>query len=158
MKGRIMMVNKEGISRRAKVVTLILASSLALFALTGCTKTSVLDNSELSQTSVITYEDGTKDIVSAIGVCDTSKYSHYESIITGEAISSKDCNDDYHWFHRRSRSILNHRIIINEESIIKYLTPEEVEKAINGKLVDNDIAAIINRVLTQTSEKGAIQR
>ena len=144
-------INKkaEVINKKAKVklATFILAGTLALSMLTGCgrSKDNIFKGTILENTTVITFDDNSKDIAKITGLCisENSLYSHYRSITSGIYFSDIECEETY---HNNYTDFLHHLNITKEENIVKYLTSDEIEKAYNGNLTDEDITEIITRI------------
>lgn len=133
-----------------KIIALVLTSAL----LSGCnsksnTQKNLLEGTILENSRVVTFEDGHIDIA----LNNNSEYkqylgysnhnhNHYISIITGEVFASEECdfNIDYKY------------AITTDESIVSYLTPEEVAKATSEGLSDEDIKNIILRIFDEHKE------
>lgn len=153
MKIKNFKINLEVIqSKFLKLKRFVLAGSLVATMLIGCGKESALDETLLEEASVITFEDGSKDIARAINTCssfsdDKGDSIHYRSVITGERYSDEKCTAD-----RPNGEVIKHYPIVNDESLTGYLTADEIAKAINGNLNDEDIIAIIKRVIEPTTE------
>ena len=111
----------------------------------------MLKNTRLENTRVITFGDESKDIATsfATGMCTGT---HYHSIVSGDYYVSSDHSvsaselANYHYYD-----------ITSDNSIVYYLTDEEMTKACNGQLTDDDCIAIINRIIepvTETKTRG----
>ncbi len=130
----------------SKLVACVLVGTLAATTLTGCgatvnNKTNFLKGTALEGTTVVTFEDGSKDIAVAVDKCVKSQdYKHYRSIVSDIYYAPKDCNLDY-----QGNDMLHHFEIVNVENIINYLTADELDKAVKDGLDADDIAVIINR-------------
>lgn len=153
MKIKNFKINLEAIkSKFLKLKRFVLAGSLAATLLTGCgekTKSSIFDGTLLEGASVITFCDGSKDVATTFGSCSNNYYDsgsslHYRSIITGEEYSDEKCG---------LRSLIHYQIA-NVSNISSYLTQDELTKSINGDLSEEDIIAIISRVVEPTTELG----
>lgn len=134
----------------SKLASCVLVGSIAANTLTGCgndDRESVLKGTILEGASVITFDDGSKDISIAIESCSKSSYSHYYSVITGEYFSDDTCTLGYLESH-----VNHHYTIDNEESIIGYLTLDDLEKAAQGDLSKEDVIAIFNRIVDSVSK------
>lgn len=134
----------------SKLVACVLAGTLAATTLTGCEDTNrnnLLKGTILENTCVVTFEDGSKDIAVAIDTCD-DKYHHYYSIISGEYFGSKNCQKKTIY-----KTVVHHYGITNEENITGYLTTDELTKAIQGELDNNDIITIVSRSIEPINEK-----
>lgn len=148
---------KERVERKLKLTktsfkkgAIITACTLSMMALSACgKKDSLLKGTILESAQVITYEDGTKDIVKILEDCRKEKYHHYYSVITGEYIADSSCGKNC----TSSKYELNRYEIETVESIVKYLTQEELTKAVESEIKKEDISKIISRVLTDTEEK-----
>ena len=145
MENRNFIINKKDIS---KIVSYILAGSIAASTLTGCEskRDPILKGTILESTSVVTFEDGTKDIVLVDCYCTYDVYNHYYSVISGEYFCSNKCETP-----ELSGSTHQYEII-NEEDIVCYLTALDVTKAMRGELSEDDIVDIVNRVLDSTED------
>ena len=134
------------IGKRIAIIsaTMILGSSLA-----GCgnKKDSLLENTILEQARVITFEDGHVDIAILESYC---FYDHpnYNSIITNEYFTTPECENKYTGY-----TLLKKENIINDESIVAYLTEEEIIKASKDKLTDDDITNIIARIIAKNEKE-----
>ena len=131
-----------------KLATYILVSSLTASTLTGCSNDSLLEDTLLEKTIVVTFIDGSKDIVVPVEVCRNGEANHYRSIISGSYISDKECE------HRTygTRGYINHYEITSLESITKYLTSEQLKKAMNGELTNEDIVGIVTKTIEPITE------
>lgn len=132
-----------------RIVALALATTMTTGALSGCkSKDNLLDGTILENTRVITFEDGHIDIASENSHNYTFRLSehnhnHYKSIITNERFSTSDCNltaIDYKYE------------ITSDESIVAYLTPEEIVKFATEEITNEDIKNIILRIFTEHEE------
>lgn len=142
-----------------KVAALALVGTMATSILVGCgskdSTTSFLDGTTLEDTRVISFEDGHKDItnIEYIGCnnrkCDCDK-KMYRSIVTDEYFANDECKASIYYNHSNNNQyILNHYNIINDESIISYLTTDEIVKASKNELTEDDITNIISRIFTK---------
>lgn len=131
-----------------KIVAIALATTMTSGFFAGCSskeKTNILDDTILENSRVITFEDGHIDIA----VENNRDYSrahehehiHYESIITGEWFTTSECDYPIYQYN-----------IISDESIVAYLTPEEISKATIEGLTNEDIKNIISRIFTSHEE------
>ena len=146
---------KERVERKLKLAkpsfkkgAIITACTLSMMALSACGEKNLLENTILEDTKVITFEDGSKDIVYVREDCRKDGFEHYYSIVTGEIIADDACKDN-----KCSDKTLNCYEIKTVESIVKYLTQEELTKAVESEIKKEDISKIISRVLTDTEEK-----
>ncbi len=149
MKIKNLKLNEKSAS---KLAACVLVGTLVATTLIGCRKAeernNLLKGTMLENTCVITLEDGTKDIAIAVSSCDRDEYHHYYSVISGEYFSGKKCESN-----AINRTVIHHYGITNEENIISYLTTDDLEKAIQGKLDNDDIITIISRVMEPTNEE-----
>lgn len=151
MKIKNFRINKKA---TAKQMACVLAGSLAVTTLTGCEDTvdrnNILKGTILEDTCVVTFDDGTKDIATAIDICsflDVNRY-HYYSVISGEYFSDENCTA-----YEIEGKIAHHHIITNKESITGYLTSDELTKAMQGELDNNDLISIVSRVIEPVTEE-----
>lgn len=135
---------------KVRVAAVALIGTMTSISLIGCgnkndSKTSFLSGTVLESSMVLNFEDGHKDIVSSEGHCPHLRcYSNvYRSIITNEYISTNDCTASYY----KGDHKLNHYDITCIESILSYLTSNDIKKAAKGELTEDDILTIIDRVL-----------
>lgn len=136
---------------QSKLATCVLVGTIATATLTGCSddfdRNNFLKGTILENTCVVTFEDGSKDIAVAISACSEDDYNHYYSIISGEYYASKLCSaGQIEW------TVAHHYEITNEENIVKYLTTDELTKAIKGELNNDDVIAIVNRTIEPITE------
>ena len=132
-------MNKYKLNRRIAAFTM--ASTIFAVGLTGCSKQkeSLLTGTVLEDSRVITFEDGHVDIAIRDKRCmDDDEVPHYRSIITNELFGSKSCKN----------VLTYHYDISSDESIVSYLTEEDLTKAIKKELTDEDIANIIKRIVS----------
>lgn len=135
---------------KVRVAAVALIGTMTSISLVGCgnkndSKTSFLSGTVLESSMVLNFEDGHKDIVSFEENCPhvSCDSDVYRSIITNEYISNNDCTaNSYNGEYK-----LNHYDITYIESILSYLTSNDIEKAAKGELTEDDIFTIINRVL-----------
>lgn len=128
------------------VVALALVGTMATTMLTGCSnkKTAVLEGTHLESTKVITFSDNSKDIAVGIGVCGktacSKSHMNYRSIITNETFTECPVSPVP-------------RDIIYTETIMSYLTEEEIAKSLKGQLTEDDVANIISRIVIEEPQK-----
>lgn len=149
-----MKINNLKVNKK-KIKKVILGGAVVLISLTGCEETkNILQDTVLEGASVITLEDGTKDIAVIKEICNEkqTKYNHYYSVISGIYFSNNDCSHNYYYKYGISGKKLYHFDIVQEENITKYLTSSEIEKATEGNLSDKDIAGIISRITEATND------
>ena len=146
-----------------KFITYVIIGSIALTTLVGCNKkenrSSFLSNTVLENASVITFEDGHKDLATIKILCDMAycqgkNHKIYNSIVTNEYFSDDDCVREYYI----NGLFLNKYNITNEQSLINYLKTEEIAKAANNQLTEDDITNIINRIFTKDEEQKGVQK
>ncbi len=142
-------LNQKAIS---KLATYVLAGTLIATTLTGCQKNieenCLLQGTILENTCVVTLEDGSKDFAIAVSSCDHEEYHHYYSVISGIYFGGNDC-----WTYVINGNTVHHYGITNEENITNYLTTDELTKALEGTLNNEDIIAIVGRVIEPTKEE-----
>ena len=145
------------IDRKAsqKIVALALATTMTTSVLSGCSsknsKSNILGGTILENSRVITFEDGHIDIAVAndndyVGAS-THEHHHYKSIITNEKFASSECDFKLDYKYE----------ITNNESILMYLTPEEIAKATSEGLTNEDIKNIILRIFTEQEEMNKVK-
>ena len=145
MKIKNLLINKKA---KVKLATFILAGTLASSMLTGCgrSKDNILEGTILENTTVITFNGGSKDIVKPVEVCSSLDSDfHYYSVTSGNCYSDNNCGHiccycEYGCY------FLQNTNIEDKENITEYLTPDEIEKAYNGNLTNEDIIEIITRI------------
>lgn len=136
---------------------MVLMSGLALSLLAGCgKKDNVLEDTILEETVVGTV-DGDVAILryhhSDYGTGraekrNTEEHAHYYDIVNGEYITDfKSCTNI---------SVRTVKEITVEGSIYTYLTEEELLKAMNSELTDEDIVAIIKRIQNSLEEEKSL--
>lgn len=148
------------------VAALALVGTMTTGVLTGCgnnNKPSLLDGTILEETRVISFDDGHKDIATIEDVscnasgCNCSE-KMYKSIVTDEYFSNDRCEASL-FFKGVDLSgvILNHYSFIDDESIVVYLTTDEIVKASKGELTEDDISNIINRIFAK-EDQNSVQK
>ena len=143
-----------------KIISYVLVGTMGIFTLTGCstkdTNNNLLKGTILENTNVVTFEDGTKDIVRKNGLCKTidceEYHTIYDSVVTGEHFVSSECKLIYARYTDGTYQV-NRYSINSDEGIIRYLTNEEIVKASKDGLTEEDIANILNRIFTKEEEK-----
>lgn len=142
-------INQQAAS---KITACVLVGSMVATTLTGCVPTvdrnNILKGTILENTCVVTFDDGTKDVAIVVASCSSGEYNHYYSIISGEYFGSEKCTAD-----TIEGTPAHHYTIINEENITGYLTSNELTKAIQGELDNNDIITIISRTIEPITEE-----
>lgn len=128
-------------------VSFALATTM-MATMSGCvSKSNTQKESILSDTRVITFEDGHIDIAVENNYEYVNGWSHnhnhFKSIITGEEFSLLDCDFNIPYKYD----------IEKEESIILYLTAEEAAKLSYNELTTEDSKKIISRILTEHEEQ-----
>lgn len=141
--------------RKNKIVTIALLSSMVL-SLTGCSEGSQVKVSDsysilsgsMLEGAIVADVDGTLEVIKSANFRYDSpniyvgSHTHYLNIGNGELIT--DTED--------SCSILNIRKVKSIEilsSIDNYLTDDELIKASNKELTEEDVAQIVNRINTE---------
>lgn len=150
MKIKNFKINQKAAS---KLATCVLVGTLVATTLTGCEpknneRNNILKGTILENTCVVTFEDGSKDIAITVGTCNDVNYHHYYSVISGEYFGSEKCNRGY-----LNRNVLHHYSIKSEETITNYLTADILTKALQNELDNDDISAIITKILEPTVEE-----
>ena len=79
--------------------------------------------------------------------CLYNDYSHYYSIVSGEYFSDESCTNTVTFNHTNYKYV-----IINDESITKYLIADDLTKAIQGELSNDDVINIVTRVINPAIE------
>jgi len=98
----------------------------------------------LEDSRVITFEDGHVDIAIMDKRCmEDDEVHHYRSIITDEFFGSKSCKNVF----------IYHYDISSNESIVSYLTEDDLTKAMKKELTDEDIANIIKRIVSSDEKQ-----
>lgn len=123
-----------------------MASTIFAVGLTGCSKQkeSLLNGTVLEDSRVITFEDGHVDIAIMDKRCmEDDEVHHYRSIITDELFGSKSCKNVF----------IYHYDISSNESIVSYLTEDDLTKAMKKELTDEDIANIIKRIVSSDEKQ-----
>ena len=128
-----------------KIVALALATTIATTTLSGCSlekRQNILKGTILENSRVITFEDGHIDIATKVPSGEDLGHIHYKSIITNEKFTSTECtwNGDYKYD------------ILSDESIVAYLTAEEIANATADGLTNEDIKNIILRIFSEHEE------
>lgn len=137
-------------NKSKKIVALALATTITTGVLSGCnskSKDNLLDGTILENTRVITFEDGHIDIATEINGryldLKSKEHNHYKSIITNEEFAPLECE---------SSSIYYKYEITTDESIVAYLTPEEIVKFTNEEVTSEDVKNILLRIFTEHEE------
>ncbi len=151
MKIKNFKINKKAAS---KLAACVLVGTITATALTGCGATvdrnNLLKGTILENTCVVTFKDGSKDIAVSIDYCVKTNYNyhHYYSIITGEYFVDEQCD-----FLTLEGNYVYHYEITNEENILNYLTTDDLKKAMQGNLDNNDIIDIAIRAIEPVNEE-----
>lgn len=133
-----------------KIAAFTMASTIFSVGLSGCSegKESLLEGTILEDSRVISFEDGHVDIAIQTRGCEkVDNEFHYQSIITKELFSSKTCKS----------TRMYHYDISSDESIIIYLTEEDIIKAMKNELTNEDIVKIVNRILDKKDNQEEIE-
>lgn len=157
-------MNKKAAS---KIAASALVGSLATASLTGCgnvttgERHNILKGTILEDSVVVTFADGTKDIAVRVGECNgwicgldyDSNLNHYCSVISGQYFSDDNCrtttiNGDY----------VLHYEIDNVEDTVNYLTTDELKKALETGLDDNDVVSIVTRAVAPNEEQMKLKK
>ena len=136
-------------NKSKKIIALTLATTITSSALSGCKnnkKDNLLAGTILEHARVISFEDGHIDIVKISEnhiFIPQHKHNHYKSIITNEVFTIIECY----------ATTIEHKYEIkNDESIISYLTPEEISKFTADEATSEDIKNIILRIFIEHEE------
>jgi len=132
-----------------KMIALLMAGTMAL-TFSGCdsnnSNISLLDGTILEDALVITFEDGSKDIAIATNSCGhIDSHYYFESIVSGLEYVSDKCSSNYKTRQKYA--------IQSNESIVKYITAEEIAKANKEGLTDDDINNIISRIFSESEKE-----
>lgn len=147
MKEKNIKINHKAL---VKLATFAAVGTVTIGSLTGCQgkNRSILHDTPLNNSYVITFENGTKDIALAKGISGSSSYFVYESIISENRYTKI--------YDKSERTPLCHTAggeqempIVSVEPISVYLTSEDIQKGINNTLSNEDIIAIIERINLQ---------
>lgn len=146
------MLNLKIYKKTGKKIAIISSAMVLGTSLIGCgnnKKESLLKNTILEQSRVITFKDGHKDIaVHDTRCCYGDEHFIYKSIITNEYFIDEACKQNYNGL----KSLVKENIT-TDESIVSYLTSEELIKATNEELTKDDIINILVRIVTEEKEK-----
>lgn len=145
------------INKKLLAGTLALVSSMTMLA--GCTGDElseiVLSDTVLAGKRVITFEDGSKDVVKKdrLCMCDDPHYIYYSCTKTPATYYV----DDYCKSSKKIELAI-YTEIKETKDILNYLTSQEIKKATNNKLTDEDILNIKNRIIGKDKEQKAVQK
>lgn len=138
-----------------KFISITLTGVIALSTLVGCSnnRKMLFKGNNLNNVNIIIFDNELKDVANGDFYCNprvcTGEHIIYRSIVDGEMYTDDDCkaksSADY------LGTTLNKYNIQNIENITSYLTIEELEKAKNNKLTDEDISNIIDRIFEEES-------
>jgi len=137
-----------------KFVAVALASTMALSMLCGCSsKNEKKYDTSLNGTIILTFKDNQRDIVDFKGYCTNAACDNkvYQSLVTDEYIIDDSCNEKY-YYPNLTKYILNHRDIISADSILSYLTADEMVKMFKDELTEEDVTIITKRILSNEEE------
>ena len=136
-------------NKSKKIVALALATTITSGAMSGCknnSKDNLLAGTILERARVISFEDGHIDIVKISEnhiFIPQHEHNHYKSIITNEVFTTTECN----------ATVIEHKYEIkNDESIIIYLTSEEISKFAANEATNEDVKNIILRIFIENEE------
>lgn len=148
--------------RISKKLLALVAAGTVVLTFTGCNTEgeSLLDRTILENTQVVTFEDGHKDLAVIKTWCpenyeeEKDVHNIYKSIISGEHFACEECTQ----VKTSAASIgysekINKCPILTSESIVEYLTSEEIVKANNDELTDEDINNIIARIFSEAEKE-----
>lgn len=130
---------------------LLLAGTVTLtgMSLSGCSEkqdkkddnASILSGTILEGTRVVTFADGSKEIVKVESAGFNNKHYHYTSVVSGDTFESTSSSCSQENIYRYD--------IISDESITSYLTTDEIINARKNGLSDKDIDQIFSRIYGQ---------
>jgi hypothetical protein len=136
-------------NKSKKIIALALVTTITSSSLSGCKnneKDNLLAGTILERARVISFEDGHIDIVKISEnhiFIPQHKHNHYKSIITNEVFTTTECN----------ATVIEHKYEIkNDESIIIYLTSEEISKFAANEATNEDVKNIILRIFIENEE------
>ena len=135
-----------------KIVAIALSGAAILSSISGCSNTNMwFKGSNLKYVSVVVLNGEKTDIVSSNSNCSqnvcSGEHKVYKSIINKEMYSTKDCKAKYSSDYLGT--LLYKYDITNSENITSYLTIDEIEKAEENNLTEEDISNIISRIFTE---------
>lgn len=132
------MLNKN--YTKKTIASAILIGSFLSSTLTGC-YASVLDDTMLDSSVVVTFEDGTKDIARVY--CTTEdNYVIYRSVIN----ETYYADDDFGKYRYRLKNIQNFPIV-NVEQVSAYLTEEDITNLRSSNSHDT-VTSIMARIIS----------
>lgn len=136
-------------NKSKKIIALALATTITTSVLAGCkdnSKDNLLKGTILEAARVITFADGHIDIVKISEnhiFIPSHKHNHYKSIITNEVFTTIECNI----------TLIEHKYeITTDESIVAYLTSEEISKFATNEATSEDVKNIILRIFIEHEE------
>ena len=131
-----------------KLSACVLVGSLTAMTLTGCSndKDNLLEGTILEKACVITFEDGSKEIAVSDAYCKYDNVFLYYSIVSGEYFSDDECP------HIGMSETIHKYDIVQAEVITKYLTADDLTKASQGELTNDDVINIVTRVINPDVE------
>ena len=147
MKEKNIKINNKAL---VKLATFAVVGTVTVGSLVGCAQNtqtnSALKNTLLNDTYVITFENGTKDIAKSdvlytYGGVALDEYL-YTSVISGNKYTKSGVE----------ANTIQEMPITNVEPISTYLTAEDIAKAMDDTLSNDDIITIINRINLQGNE------
>ncbi|MBO4246187.1 MAG: hypothetical protein J5892_05585 [Bacilli bacterium] len=152
MKEKNIKINHKAL---VKLATFAAVGTVSFGSLAGCVqnnnvqqntqKSSALENTLLNDTYVITFENGTKDIAKSdvlySGLVPLDKYV-YTSVISGNEYTKSGVEAGSY----------QEMPIATVEPISAYLTADDLVKAMNDTLSNDDVIAIINRINLQGND------
>lgn len=135
------------IEKKKKLYAIALASTLVTTSLTGCGKEKPLLKGTILENCAVTEINGEKTIVRFYS--DGTHY-HYQDIVSGLVyIKENECSN------KRYDTLPQD---ISFKNITCYLTEEELSKAIQKNLTQEDIIAIVCRVNSENTEEEELEK
>ncbi|MBR5662756.1 MAG: hypothetical protein IKX00_03770 [Bacilli bacterium] len=136
------MVRKNDV--KIKVASTILASSLMATFISGCKDddVSVLDNTILDNTVVVTFSDDSKDIATTF--TSWGRVRVYKSVVSEICYQSNDEETHDNSFQQYD--------IVKVEQISAYIVEDDIELLRNKDTKEEAVYNIIGRVLTANTE------
>ena len=145
------MNNLKVYKKIGKKIAIISGVMMLGSSLVGCGKNqnkALVENTLLEQARIITFEDGGMDIAIHKKYCGFKCDDIiYKSIITNQYFSDTGC--ECHYLDITGEIIIAKENILKDESIVVYLTEEEIIKASNDELTKNDVTNILTRIISE---------
>ena len=113
-------------------------------------KKSLLEGTVLEDAFVISFNSGLKDVVRVTGFSTETGKHVYQSILSGAMFADSGEKQNIEW-------CANHRVFLQpvttNESITSYLTAEEMIKALNNELTQEDLVNVVTRAVIPSEEQ-----